>query len=125
MNRLKSDVKQYIIDQLDNGIGLDNDSEDLHHYVLNEDYFIIGTYKAEQWLCADTWEAIKLVQDYEAEMFGERHCDISCAELLANMVAYIISEELLYDCKWLDDCRDNSEMIRQIDLNMIQHQLAA
>tara|TARA_R110002012_G_C11622682_1_gene609156 strand:+ start:890 stop:1267 length:378 start_codon:yes stop_codon:yes gene_type:complete len=125
MNRLKSDVKQYIIDQLDNGIGLDNYSEDLHHYVLNEDYFIIGTYKAEQWLGADIWEAIKLVQDYEEINFGKVSTDISNPEALANMVAYILGEELLHDCKWLDDCRENSELIRQIDLNMIKHQLAA
>ena len=125
MKRLREDVKQYIIDQLESGVGLDNYSEDLHHYVLNEDYFIIGTYKAEQWLGADTWQAIKLVQDYEDEMFGERHCDISCAQSLANMVAYILGEELLHDCKWLDDCRDNSELIRQIDINMIQSQLLA
>ena len=125
MKRLKNDVKQYIIEQLDSGVGLDNDSDDLHHYLLNEDYFIIGTYKAEQWLGADTWEAIKLVQDYEDEMFGERHCDTSNPEALANMVAYILGEELLQDCKWLDDCRYNSELIRQIDLDMIKHQLAA
>jgi len=125
MKRLKNDVKQYIIEQLESGVGLDNDSDDLHHYLLNEDYFIIGTYKAEQWLGADTWQAIKLVQDYEDEMFGERHCDISNPEALANMVAYILGEELLHNCKWLDDCRENSEVIRQIDLNMIKHQLAA
>ncbi len=125
MNRLKNDVKQYIIDQLESGVGLDNYSDDLHHYLLNEDYFIIGTHKAEQWLGADTWQAIKLVQDYEDEMFGERHCDISNPESLANMVAYILGEELLHDCDWLNDCRENSELIRQIDLNMIKHQLAA
>lgn len=125
MKRLKNDVKQYIIEQLDSGIGLDNHSDDLHHYVLNEDYFIIGTYKAEQWLGEDTWQAIKLVQDYESEMFDEPYCDISNAEAVANTVAYILGEELLHDCEWLNRCRDNSEIIRQIDLNMIKHQLAA
>ena len=125
MKRLQNDVKDYIIDQLESGTGLDNYSEDLHHYLINEDYFIIGTHKAEQWLGEDTWQAIKLVQEYEDEMFGERHCDISCAEALANMVAYILGEELLHDCDWLNDCRQNSERIRQIDLNMIKHQLAA
>jgi hypothetical protein len=85
MKRLKNDVKQYIIDQLESGIGLDNCSEDLHHYVLNEDYFIIGTYKAEQWLGADTWEAIKLVQEYEeSNCWREYHCDISNPEVTSE-----------------------------------------
>jgi len=125
MKRLKNDVKQYIIDKLENGIGLDNYSDDLHYYLLNEDYFIIGTYKAKQWLGSDTWEAIELVQDYEDFHFGVVSTDISNAEALANMVADILGEELLNDCKWLNDCRDNRELIRQIDLDMIKNQLAA
>ena len=50
METLKEDVKNYIIQQLNDEVGLDNDVSDLHHYLLNEDYFIIGSYRAEQWL---------------------------------------------------------------------------
>ena len=50
MQELKQDVKNYIIQQLNDDVGLDQHICDLHHYLLNEDYFIIGYYKAEEWL---------------------------------------------------------------------------
>jgi hypothetical protein len=50
MYKQKQDVKNYIIQQLNDDVGLDQHISDLHHYLLNEDYFIIGYYKAEQWL---------------------------------------------------------------------------
>ena len=53
MNILKQDVKDYIIQQLNDDVGLDQYIGDLHHYLLNEDYFIIGSYRAEQWLKKD------------------------------------------------------------------------
>ena len=49
MYELKQDVRDYIIDQLTDNVGLDQHISDLHHYLLNEDYFIIGYYKAEEW----------------------------------------------------------------------------
>ena len=39
-----------MIDKLESGAGLDMYPEDLHHELCNTDYFIIGTYKAKQWL---------------------------------------------------------------------------
>ena len=34
----KQDVKEYIIDQLNDDVGLDQYIGDLHYYLLNEDY---------------------------------------------------------------------------------------
>ena len=50
MNILKQDVKDYLIQQLQDDVGLDNDINDLHHYLINQDYFIIGYYQARKWL---------------------------------------------------------------------------
>ncbi len=74
MYKQKQDVKDYIIDQLASDVGLDQHISDLHHYLLNEDYFIIGYYQAEQWLKKDNgsiFEAIETIREYEQSNFGQ------------------------------------------------------
>ena len=96
----KQDVKDYIIQQLNDDVGLDHHISDLHHYLLNQDYFIIGYWKAEQWLKKDNgsvFEAIEYIKDYEQSNFGEVSTDLSSSENVANMLAYILGEEILYN----------------------------
>ena len=96
----KQDVKEYIIDQLASDVGLDQHISDLHHYLLNEDYFIIGYWKAEQWLKKDegsVFEAIETIREYEELNFGQVSTDFSSSENVANMLAYILGEEILYN----------------------------
>ena len=98
MDQLKEDVKNYIIDQLNDDVGLDQHISDLHHYLLNEDYFIIGYYKAEQWLKKDSiFNAIETIKNYENDNFGQVSTDLSSSESVANMLAYILGEEILYN----------------------------
>ena len=98
MQDLKQDVKNYIIDQLNDDVGLDQHISDLHHYLLNEDYFIIGYYKAEQWLKKDSiFNAIEIIKNYESDNFGQVSTDLSSSENVANMLAYILGEEILYN----------------------------
>tara|TARA_R110002012_G_C11446831_1_gene591278 strand:+ start:61 stop:447 length:387 start_codon:yes stop_codon:yes gene_type:complete len=98
MYELKQDVKNYIIDQLTDNVGLDQHISDLHHYLLNEDYFIIGYYKAEQWLKKDSiFNAIETIKEYEQSNFGEVTTDLSSSESVANMLAYILGEEILFN----------------------------
>tara|TARA_R100001509_G_scaffold150819_1_gene109974 strand:+ start:266 stop:652 length:387 start_codon:yes stop_codon:yes gene_type:complete len=98
MNELKEDVKNYIIDQLNDDVGLNEHISDLHHYLLNEDYFIIGYYKAEQWLKKDSiFNAIEIIKNYENDNFGQVSTDLSSSENVANMLAYILGEEILYN----------------------------
>ena len=96
----KQDVKNYIIQQLNDDVGLDQHISDLHHYLLNEDYFIIGYYQAEQWLKKDNgsiFEAIETIREYEQSNFGQVSTDLSSSENVANMLAYILGEEILYN----------------------------
>ena len=96
----KQDVKEYIIDQLASDVGLDQHISDLHHYLLNEDYFIIGYWKAEQWLKKDdssVFEAIETIREYEESNFGQVSTDLSSSESVANMLAYILGEEILFN----------------------------
>jgi hypothetical protein len=100
MYKQKQDVKNYIIQQLNDDVGLDQHISDLHHYLLNEDYFIIGYYKAEQWLKKDDssiFEAIETIREYEQSNFGQVSTDLSSSENVANMLAYILGEEILYN----------------------------
>lgn len=100
MYKQKKDVKNYIIDQLESDVGLDQHISDLHHYLLNEDYFIIGTWRAEEWLKKDNcsvFEAIEIIKEYEQSNFGQVSTDLSNFENVANMLAYILGEEILYN----------------------------
>ena len=87
------EMKEYDQDDLDMKI---RDGE-LHHEIFNTDYYIIGTYKATQWLGADAFDAIGMVKDYELDNFGEVYTDLSNAERVVNMVVYIIGEEIVAD----------------------------
>ena len=96
MNILKQDVKNYIIQQLEDNVGLDNDINELHHYVINENYFIIGYYKARKWLEKESvFEAIEKVKEWEELNIGEVSTDFSNEEETANMLAYILADEIL------------------------------
>ena len=100
MYKQKEDVKNYIIQQLSDDVGLDQHICDLHHYLLNEDYFIIGYYQAEQWLKkgnGSVFEAIETIREYEQSNFGQVTTDLSSSENVANMLAYILGEQILYN----------------------------
>jgi hypothetical protein len=87
------------IQDIINGMS-ENDSFDLselHHRLFNEDYFIIGSYKAEQWIRENNlnaWDVIEEVKDYEELNFGSMTTEIN-AEAMVNMFAYIQGEALL------------------------------
>ena len=68
---------------------------DLHNETFNTDYYIIGTYKAEQALEQyGVFEAIRKIQEYENDSCGDLITDLSNPENIANMLYYIIGEEV-------------------------------
>jgi len=78
---------------------------DLHHYLFNQDYFIIGYYRAEQWIneMGGAFQVIAEIQEYENLNFGQVSTDLSCSEKVANMYAYILGEQLLNDLESLKE----------------------
>lgn len=71
---------------------------DLHNEVFNTEYYIIGTYEAEKALEQyGTFEAIRKIQEYENDNFGEVLTDLSDPEKIANMLYYIIGNEAIQD----------------------------
>lgn len=97
------DVRDYGLDRLKDLIGWGSVSylSDLHDYLYNQDYFIIYTNEAKQWLIENygVFEAMETIKEYEQENFGEVNTDLSSAEAVANMLAYILGQELLCECK--------------------------
>ena len=93
-------IKSYIEDMLEDGYDLHDD--DLHHKLFNEDYYIIGTWNAKQWMGGRVFECIDTVRTYEKDNFGECYTDISCPEKLVNMYASIIGEEIIHAMRHAD-----------------------
>ena len=103
MKEQKQKVREYILDRLEGCVGEEQYACDLHHYLVNEDYFIVGYWQAEQFLGNAIRDAIRLIREYEKENFGECTTDLSEPEKVANMFAYIVGEEILGESEHLRD----------------------
>ena len=110
--------------------GLDSISEDstygsdLHNELFNTDYFIIGYYRAEQWIneMGGAFKVIAEIQNYEISNFGECSTNLSSSESVANMYAYILGENLLHDLQSLKDKWDDK--LTSEDLQAIKEELS-
>mgnify|MGYP001181743361 CR=1 FL=1 len=75
--------------------------DEIHNIVFNEDYFIIGYYKAEKWLINKgtnyTFEVLGYVLEKEKEMYGEIKTVFDNAETLVNHYVYWIGYEVVQD----------------------------
>ena len=121
MNQLKQDVASYMISQLEDQVGLDNDVSDLHHYLLNEDYFIIGTYEAKKWLGSEVFDVIETIREYEQSNFGQVTTDFSNPEKVANMIAYILGEEILSESDIYQQIQFDKNILEEDDIsNLIE-----
>ena len=97
MNFKRDEIQQYFDDYInENDEFIDkSDLDDLHHDVFNTDYYIIGTYKAIQWLEDQVFNVIEFIKDYETTQFGKVITDFSSPEHVVNMYVYIIGEEIV------------------------------
>jgi hypothetical protein len=88
----QAEIREYFddfIDEQDPNWIVEN-LDDLHDHAFNTDYYIIGTWKAEQWLGSHAFECIRIIRDYETDNFGEVYTDFSDPEKVVNMYAYIV-----------------------------------
>jgi|TARA_B100001094_G_C17811720_1_gene614153 hypothetical protein len=92
-NEIKEYFDDFMQEQDDDWI-LEN-KEDIHHYVFNNDYYIIGTYKCKKWLGDKLFDVIDIIQEYENLHFGEVSTDLSNPEAIVNMYTYIVGEEII------------------------------
>lgn len=115
----RKELLETIIDRLEDYGGY---YEDLHHEVFNTDYYIIGTYEAEQALKEyGVFEAIGRIHMYEKEHFGDAYTDLSDPEKVANMLWYVLGEELMweldlfeYDGKYANE-ETNRKLIERLE----------
>ena len=112
MDYKKEEIKQHLEDYLEENLEYhqENDSDwkdDLHHYAFNQDYYIIGTYQAKQWLGDMAFDVIEYIKEYENDNFGEVSTDFSDPEKVVNMYAYIIGEEVVYE--WLENYEEEEK----------------
>ena len=85
---------------------------DLHNHLFNEDYHYCYTSEAEDDLNAiGVFNAISVIVKYETEEFGVVNTDFTSPCNVANMLYYIVGEEVLYDlfdeCELWDEVRDD------------------
>ena len=101
MNYKKKEIKKYFDDYIKENKEYLEESEywkdDLHHHAFNEDFYIIGTYQAKQWLGDMAFDVIEHIREYEEFNFGEVNTDFSSPEAVVNMYVYIIGEEIVGD----------------------------
>tara|TARA_R110001606_G_scaffold41986_1_gene112749 strand:+ start:331 stop:660 length:330 start_codon:yes stop_codon:yes gene_type:complete len=76
---------------------IDSNIDDMHHHAFNTDYFVIGTWEAEQWLGQSVFEVIGVIKEYEQDNFGLVTTDFSNPENIVNMYAYIVGEVVVAD----------------------------
>ena len=80
MENLKKDTLIYALDQLEDlqtdldanpcsSYVLDIYFDDLHNLLFNQNYYIIGTWKASQWLGDNLLNVIGYIKDYEKNYF--------------------------------------------------------
>ena len=109
MNEQLDSVREHAVDHIDDLLArspyedIDVEASDLHHLIFNEDYFMVGTWNAKQWLGDQVFEAIEKIKEYEQDNFGQVTTDFSDAEKVANMLAYVLGEEVLSESKTLQD----------------------
>lgn len=91
------ELKNTIIDAINDGRLENKDVNEFHHEIFNTDYFIIGRHDAEQWLINNggIFNAIETIKQYEQDNFGEVSTDLSEAEKVCNMYVYVLGEEIL------------------------------
>ena len=76
--------------------------EDIHHYAFNEDYYIIGTHRAKEWLADKVFDVIEIIGEYEYDNFGQVSTDFSDPEKVVNMYVYIVGEYVVNDIPFED-----------------------
>ncbi len=95
---IKTELRNYILDCINDGILTNDNRDDWHLVAFNEDYYITYHSKAIEWLKKhdlDTFDAIDIVKEYEIDHFGEFTTYIN-PESIVNMLVYIYGEDVLY-----------------------------
>ena len=96
------DAKAAIIEALTDGEYNDYYC-DLHNHLFNEEYYYCYASDAKEALNAiDVFDVIGVIVKYEKDNFGDVNTDFTSPCEVANMLYYIVGEEVL--CDLFDGC---------------------
>ena len=96
---------------------------DLHNYLFNENAAFIYSHMAEDACeCVGVFSAIRLVQKYEKDNFGETHTEIEPCKI-ANMLVYIYGEYLLQVAEAVSEEQWGRELTAE-DLKQIEARIS-
>ena len=113
-NLIKDEIKDNIMDY-ENVYGCD-----LAYEMYNNDYYIIGTYKAKQFLKEYFDDMCECLEQYQEEV-GEVYKDITDPEKVASLLALFVAQDVLSESKVLDD--KWNEALEESDLEQIKEEL--
>ena len=68
---LQEHFQDFIQDNQNNDNWIADNIDELHHHAFNNDYYIIGRYKANKWLGDEALNIIQFIKEYEVDNFGE------------------------------------------------------
>lgn len=113
-NLIKDEIKDMIMDY-ENVYGCD-----LAYEMYNNDYYIIGTYKAKQFLKEYFDDMCECLEQYQEEV-DEVYKDITNPEKVASLLALFVAQDVLSESKVLDD--KWNETLEESDLEQIKEEL--
>ena len=111
---IKGEIKDMIMDYED-VYGCD-----LAYEMYNNDYYIIGTYKAKQFIREYFDDMCECLEQYQEE-FGEVYKDITDPEKVASLLALFVAQDVLSESKVLDN--KWNEALEESDLEQIKEEL--
>ena len=103
---IRKEFKMRAIDYVNDGVLTNDNKEDWHFYLFNEDYYIIGNYKAEQWLKRHEVSPFESIRSYlykaidfldTKEVLKELKEGLLDAERVVNMYIYFLGDEWMME----------------------------
>jgi len=124
MENQKKQIREYIIQQLRDGVGEGCEAPDLHHELLNTSLFIEGSTACREFCGSDVFDIIQVIKEYENDNFGEVTTDLSNPERVANMFAYIEGDNILMESQHIYEVWELNEVTAE-DLTKIADELGS
>jgi hypothetical protein len=94
---------------------------EFHSKLFNENYYFIYTSDCNNFINSqfdNSFNAIEIVKDYEESNFGTFNTTIQAFNI-ANMLIYIIGEDLIYNVLNIEDETTAKEILTKVN-NLIQ-----
>lgn len=90
---------------------------DLHNKLWNEEYYFVYTSQCNDFINSqfnNAFEAIETVKDWEERTFGTFETEINAFNI-ANMLIYIITDDLIYNVLNIDEDTTVKEILNNIE----------